>query len=90
MKIEVTEEDIKKGTTDPCNCPVARAIKRATGYGASVSHTVGIVYSMDETQEDGSSSITTKETYLPRKVEMFINKYDEAKRLAKPFIFLLK
>lgn len=90
MKIEVTEEDIKKGTTDPCNCPVARAIKRATGYGASVSHTVGIVYSMDEKQEDGSNSITTKETYLPTRVEKFIYKYDEDTKSVKPFTFLLK
>lgn len=78
MKIEVTQEHIDKGDRfSPSCCPLALAIKDATGlYGVSV----------------GADYVTRMEPYrfitLPRRAAGFRKAFDRAEKV-KPFTFEL-
>jgi len=75
--IEVTAEDIAKGIPKVCAaCPVALAIKRVTGRGASVMQLyIGF--------HDGSGWIDS-----PREVLPFVRAFDNEQPV-KPFSFEL-
>lgn len=79
MRIEVTERDIRLGRPRRAfTCPVARAVKRATG-----ARTVGVddvVITLD----------MAREFETPKKVRDFIGKLDfDGRRGLKPFSFTL-
>jgi len=76
MKIHVTEKHIINGkTTNPWQCPVALAIKEATGRKPTV---ISEWYSFNN-----------EELPLPEKVTKFIDNFDRGKKV-KPFSFVLK
>lgn len=78
MKINVTNEDIKKGTCrSPWGCPVALAIKRAVGKRAE-NVTIGIYYV--------HATPSFKSARLPAKVIQFIYDFD-CMRDVKPIKF---
>lgn len=80
MIINVTEVDILCGKKKSCtHCPVAYAVKRATGRKRNVVVdgqylTIGL----DRQNE--------QEIYLPKKARDFISKFDDGQKV-KPFSF---
>ena len=79
MVIDVTQEDIDKGWSGiSFACPVARAVKRVTGYGwRAVS--VGI---------RGNISVGGGHFNIPE-VERFVTIFDEGFHRPRPFSFVL-
>lgn len=78
--IEVTAEDIAEGVPkDDCECPVARAIKRATGLRTSVAE-LGI--SVNCYYPD------SVEVRTPDEVREFVTRFDAGSGV-EPFSFLL-
>jgi hypothetical protein len=77
MKITVTQEDIKQGVAgSPWDCPVGRAVYRATGQR----------FGVDDVSIDGDLRQPSFKT--PKAVANFIHKFDR-KELVKPFTFSL-
>ena len=76
-KIEVTEEDIRRGKPQSCcSCPVFRAIARTTGKAVEV-----LCKSIALGKE--------VEAALPEKARKFIEAFDDG-RPVKPFTFTLR
>ena len=68
MIIQMTERHIREGLrTSPCECPVAKAIKDATGFETIVSSAYVILMA------GGKRGI---EYALPREVKRWIRNYD--------------
>lgn len=74
MKIEVTARDIEKGLPeDKCGCPVALAIRRATGLEVSVWCSMSV-------------KVGREYIDLPDEAEDFINRFDQGEPV-QPFTF---
>ncbi len=86
MRIEVTANDIAKGAQDDCEaCPVARAVRRATGLPAEVD---SVRITLDRNGPRRQVLPT------PKDVETFIYDFDgfdaeeeDAESYVKPFAF---
>ncbi len=79
MTIEVTEDDIINGEpTEPCKCPVALALERATGKQWIVS-----CNDAGTSEEEGYAL-----TMLPPDVRDFIKTYDN-RGTVSPFTFYM-
>jgi hypothetical protein len=89
MKITVTAEDIREGTPgDPTNCPVARAVKRATGEEWLSVFTRRVhIWETDDTcfGGRGTKKVFTNSESLAR----FIQRFDGL-RVVKPASFILR
>jgi hypothetical protein len=90
MKITVTQEDIVQGIPmDACHCPVARAVKRATG-----EENVSVVMCRVNIWEPGSLR-PGGASYLKRSfrnsgsLDKFIEKFD-GRQPVKPASFILR
>lgn len=87
MKIQVTMEDITKGTVDPCHCPVARALSRHFNYAGVWEDAEGYDgYELVLAVEEKSPTITIP---APDEVKAFVNNYDDGKAVV-PFEFDLE
>jgi hypothetical protein len=84
MNVTVTAEDIQQGKPgSPCECPVALAIKRATGIAhVSVSPSTARVGDIGDTN--------TKWYRLPQPVREFIHNVDYGEGPHAPFTFSLE
>ena len=80
VKIEVTQTDINRGDQGNAEaCAIARAIKRTMGDHPIV--------------DDGFTvEVGKKQHYytFPQKAQAFIERFDEDKKLVKPFSFVAK
>lgn len=75
MKVSVTEQDIKEGEKGNCwHCPVALALKRATGREVSVR-------ALNWGFKDGAGFYD-----LPQSARLFINEFDRWGK-EEPFSF---
>lgn len=75
MRIEVTQEDIDKGTPRNCaDCPVAIAASRALGERVEVGRTF--------------MSTANRSYWIPREVRNFITSFD-SRDTVQPFSFEL-
>lgn len=73
MKVYVTRDDIVNGIRfDPCNCPIARAICRATDIGDDDRLSVSIFHVTK--QQDGED----QEARLPNVAQSLIAEFDAA------------
>ncbi len=80
--IEVTQDDIDHGTRGSCNtCPVARAIKRATGFHNLVSARNVLAYNRERSTRPTAVN-------LPIEALRFINDFD-CHHPVQPFSFEL-
>lgn len=80
--VEVTQSDFEAGTlSDPFNCPVAIAAKRATGKNFVA---IGIASTSDAVYNDGNNSVT-----LPVYVSDAVYDIDHAANV-EPFSFDLE
>jgi hypothetical protein len=89
MKITVTQEDLACGTPgDPASCPVARAVRRATGEEDVRVFMRGVtIWQLDETTVAGRR---IKKAYKnSERLTDFIMKVDSC-RAVKPASFLLR
>lgn len=78
MKITVTKKDIENGFPASCSsCPIALAIRRATRKNILVG-----------SSEIGHPAIGFKDIKLPKKVRLFIERFDQDIPV-KPFSFTL-
>lgn len=76
MKIEVTEQDIELGNPcDPCMCPIARAIERATGIEPIVS---GEIFYL---------GFSSQRYHLPMEAVKWMGDFDAGKEEMQPFSF---
>lgn len=79
VRIEVTQNDIRKGKRGSCfNCPIARAVKRATGCKDV------------DVDSDGTISLENGEVVIPSSIkrERFIEKFDDKEKVS-PIVFLV-
>lgn len=78
-KINVTQEDINKGVQGKINtCAVARSLKRHFNEN-------NVSVADDEIKVDGYTA-----EKVPVTVANFIGKFDDDKKIVKPFSFVLK
>lgn len=88
MKVKVVKQDITSGVKcDGEQCPVARAIARAT------AHRIGSVVVESESitiydEYDGDSYYKPRQVATPESVRHFVNRFDQNLRV-KPFEFEL-
>jgi hypothetical protein len=83
MRIEVTQEDIDAGKrADACDCPVALAICRASGFSVSVRYST--VYRLQSEIHAWDSRAYLGE--LPNAARYFVVDFDEGRAVA-PFAF---
>lgn len=81
IDIEITERDIAKGKAgDPCNCPVARGLRRAF-HERVVSAGMGIMSVGPKKRR--------KRWRTPAAVTVFIDDFDEGRKV-EPFTFHLQ
>jgi len=78
ITVEVTQDDIDHGERGRCQtCPIALALKRATGEAWSVTDV--IVYQVGRPEY----------AWLPARAEGFVHRFDDCEQV-KPFTFKLK
>lgn len=78
LKIDVTQEDIDKGTPEKSNsCPIALALKRQLPEAEEISVDIVSDFMIDEQRYIGD---------LPKSGEMFIQDFDNHKQV-NPFSF---
>lgn len=83
MKIEVKQEHIEKGKRqDACHCPVALAIKDTVKVKFVYVH----LFEINLKKKWARKAV---EITLSKKVEKFVKKFDDGKKV-KPFSFELK
>lgn len=82
MRIDVTQEDIVKGAPEDCGrCPIALAIRRATGW-----ERVNVDYTTVQPDRDNLQDLID----LPAEAVEFISLFDKGQCAVAPFSFELE
>lgn len=81
VRVEVTQNDIRKGRRGDCaNCPIARAVKRVTRVQNAL------------VEDDGTISFSKRDNIViipaSEKRERFISKFDAGEKV-EPIVFLM-
>ena len=85
FKVDVTEKDIKKGRQgSPYHCPVALAIRRA------INRTDNIYVAVTQMEIEVTSEKFNITVTLPKKIQNFVERFDEGSKKVKPTSFVLR